>query len=214
VAYGIIDIDRIVHTLSMEKGSLCIEKGGLEAAEYLLVARFMMFSTVYLHRTVRIATAMLYRALEGAIGDGTLEPGLFADMDDEQALSVASKSAGGGKYVEALARRRLYKEICTLPRESINQAAAGKLEKRMTSELGADIIIDYPHPFFKPVGVKVLTEEGMRPISELSKLIQPLKKAEEERMRVLVLGEEKTKERFSGRIAKMISQSRSSRPGL
>ena len=39
-------------------------------------------------------------------------------------------------------------------------------------------------------GLKVSTEEGLKPISEASSLVQSLKKAEEGRMRVLVLGEE------------------------
>ncbi len=46
VAYGVIDSDRIIRTLVLKKNELCISEGGLEAAESMLVARFMMFSTV------------------------------------------------------------------------------------------------------------------------------------------------------------------------
>lgn len=190
VAYGIIDIDRIVHTLMMKDGELCIGKGGLEAAEYLLVARFMMFSTVYMHRTVRIATAILYRAVEGAIKDGALSPEGFMDMDDETALAAISRSGSGGPYANALTRRRLHKEICSFPKEGWSERKARDVESALRLELGSDIIVDYPHEFFKEVGLKVTTDEGLRPISEVSSLIQSLKRAEEARMRVLVLGEE------------------------
>ncbi len=190
VAYGIIDIDRIVHTLLMKDGGLCIGKGGLEAAEYLLVARFMMFSTVYMHRTVRIATAILYRAIEGAIKDGTLSPESFMDMDDEGALSAISGSRSGGPYAKALLGRKLYKEICSFPKEGWSENKAREMEAHLSLELGSDIIVDYPHEFFKEVGLRVSTDEGLKPISEVSSLIQSLKKAEEGRMRVLVLGEE------------------------
>jgi HD superfamily phosphohydrolase len=204
VAYGIIDIDRLVHTMAMEGGSLCIEKGGFEAAEYLLVARFMMFSTVYLHRTVRIATAMLYRALEGAIGDGTLDPEAFADMDDETALSAIGGSAKGGPYAAALSKRKLYKEVASLPREGWSGEKAEALEKELSEAVGAGILVDYPHPFFKPIELKVRYEGGLRPITELSKLVQSLKKAEEDRMKVLVLAEEETRRNKSDEIKKLL----------
>jgi HD superfamily phosphohydrolase len=196
VAYGIIDMDRIVHKLCLEEGELCIDEGGFEAAEYLLVARFMMFSTVYMHKTVRIATAMLYRAIQGSMDDGTLEPEDFLQLDDSTALSLMSRSRKGGKYAKALLDRRLYKEICSLPKESYSET----LEKDLSEKHKADILVDYPHEFFKPVGLKVRTGEGLRPMTDLSGLVQSLKKSEEERMKVLVLAEEKIKQRHGDEI--------------
>lgn len=187
VAYGIIDIDRIVHTLGMEKGHLYIEKGGLEAAEYLLVARFVMFSTVYLHKAVRIATAMLYRAIEETIEDG-YPPSEFALLDDESAMAAMLGRKGKG-YAEGLRNRRLYKEAGSLPRGSAREAK--KLEKELIGECGCDVIVDYPHAFFKPADFLVKSGEKIVSISKLSKLVQSLKKAEEDRMRVLVLADEK-----------------------
>ncbi|HSB47539.1 MAG TPA: HD domain-containing protein [Candidatus Bilamarchaeum sp.] len=190
VAYGIIDIDRIVHTLAMREGELCLSKGGLEAAEYLLVARFMMFSTVYMHHTVRIATAMLYRAMEGAIKDKSVSPEEFARMDDEQAMARLLSSPEGGRFAGALQKRRLLKEIGSFGTDELGQLDAARLEKELGQRLGSDIIVDYPHQFFKPVGLKVVTDEGLLPMLSMSKLIQSLERAEKERMRVLVLGDE------------------------
>ena len=64
VAYGRFDLDRIVSEMRLlpktdpETGDLTgvelgITEGGLHAAEALLVARYQMFSQVYLHRTRR-----------------------------------------------------------------------------------------------------------------------------------------------------------------
>lgn len=206
VAYGIIDIDRLVHTLSIEEGELCVEKGGLEAAEYLLVARFMMFSAVYLHRTVRIATAMLYRAIEGAIADGTTPPESYAELDDEGSLAAICNSPKGGPYARALLTRRLYKEVCSLPPDG--PAAAEALEKKLSSKSGEDIIVDYPHRFFKQVDFRVGTEEGLRPITSLSGLVRSLRAAEEGRMRVLVLADAETREKKGESIRKLISPGR------
>ncbi len=208
VAYGLIDIDRVVHTLSMHEGELCIGKGGLEAAEYLLVARFMMFSAVYLHRTVRIATAMLYRAMEGAISDRSVSPEKFTEMDDEEAFAAISRSRKGGPYAKALLRRQLYKEVCSLPREGWSERGARRAGIEMSKTLGCDIIVDYPHGFFKPVGFQVKTDSGLRPIAEISTLVQSLKKAEEDRLKVLVLAEETVRDSRSKEIIRLLSSRR------
>jgi hypothetical protein len=208
VAYGIIDVDRIVHTLAMEK-ELCISKGGLEAAENLLVARFMMFSTVYLHRTVRIATAMLYRAMEGAIGDGTLEPERFMELGDESALALMSSSKQGGPWANALLARRLYKETCSFPSAGWTGAGVKSLEKKLSAKFNRQIIADYPHQFFKPVAFRVKTDEGLRPITELSTLVQSLRKSEEERRRVLILTDSQTRQNQADGISKEVHAAKS-----
>jgi uncharacterized protein len=203
VAYGIIDTDRIVHTLAMEKGELCIGKGGLEAAEYLLVARFMMFSAVYMHHTVRIATAMLYKAIQGSIEDGTVEAKRFADLDDESAMALMVGSKSGGSYARALLERKLYKEVHSFPKKGWSAKQAAALGKKLSDKIGQDLIVDYPCQFFKPIEVKVQIEGKLRPLTELSSLVESLKKAEEGRMRVLVLAEAKVRDKHSERIRKL-----------
>lgn len=205
VAYGIIDIDRIVHTLCMEQGRLCIDKGGLGAAEYLLIARFMMFSTVYMHKTVRIATAMLYRAIENAIADNTVAPEKFTELDDAAALAAMSGSEKAGKYARAILERKLYKEVCSLPKGSPEDAE--KLENGLSEKFGCDIVVDYPQQFFKPAELEVKTENGLESITKLSELVQSLKKAEEERMKVLVLSDEKIRKKHGDEIRKLVGHS-------
>jgi len=207
VAYGVIDIDRIVHTLTMKDDELCIGKGGLEAAEYLLVARFMMFSTVYLHRTVRIATAMLYRALEGTIHDGEITPAQLAAMDDEEAIAALSRSASGGPYAKALSKRRLYKEVASLPKEGWDEKKAAGLEAMLAKESGFDIIVDYPRRFFKSVEFRVDTGSGLVPIITLSKLVQSLEESEEDRMKLLVLAEERIRDSEPQKIKRVLATS-------
>jgi len=212
VAYGMIDSDRIVHTLMMKEGELCIEEGGLEAAEYLLVARFMMFSAVYMHRTVRIATAMLYRAIEESIADGTLTPEQFIELDDESATAAMLRSEKGGKYTAALLNRKLLKEVCSFPKEGWDEKGARALGTSLSEKFGCEIIADYPHQFFKPAEVKVDSKDGLKPITELSGLVESLKKAEEDRMRVLVLAEKGAKEKHGEKISALVtSQARRKR---
>jgi len=207
VAYGIIDIDRLVHTMTMEEGELCITKGGLEAAEYLLVGRFMMFSAVYLHKTVRIATAMLYRAIESALDDGTISPQMLSIMDDDEAYAAMKRSEGSKRYVDALLHRRLFKEICSIPKEGWGLKRAKAVGKKVSDKIGSEIIIDYPRGFFKQVSLKVKTEDGLRQITGISKLVRSLKASEEDRLGVLVLSEAGTRDAFQERIKRLVASS-------
>jgi len=207
VAYGVIDIDRIVHTLAVENDELCVTEGGLEAAESLLVARFMMFSAVYLHKTVRIATAMLHRAIKESIEDKTIKPEEFIYMGDEVAYWRMSRSSSAKKYAEGILKRKLYKEIMPVPKKKISRETAKKLEKELSEKFDCDIMIDYPTQFSKTVELKVKTDEGLKPLTELSSLVSSLQKAEEERRRVLVLADEETRKSKGEEIRKSVLES-------
>ncbi|MCK4444370.1 MAG: HD domain-containing protein, partial [Thermoplasmata archaeon] len=65
VAHGIIDVDRLIQTLAIHHNDLVVDSKGLSALEGTFVARALMFSSVYFHKTVRIAELMLARAVEG-----------------------------------------------------------------------------------------------------------------------------------------------------
>lgn len=62
VSYGSIDVERILKTISVDdKGLLCILNKGRLALENLCIARYHMFQTVYLHKTVVAFEKMLER---------------------------------------------------------------------------------------------------------------------------------------------------------
>jgi len=207
VAYGVIDMDRLVHTVSLSGKELCVREGGLEAAESLLVARFMMFSTVYLHKTVRIATAMLQRAIRNSIEDGTIKPEEFIHMGDEVAYWRMKESKHGSEYANRILERRLHKEITAIPEEKISREDAKKLEKELNEKFGCEIIIDYPTQFSKTVELKVLKKDGkLAPLVELSDLVNSLTEAEKKRKRILVLASEEDKKKYGGSIMREISR--------
>ncbi len=187
VAYGVIDIDRIVHTLVMEGDELAIGEGGLEAAESLLIARFMMFSAVYLHHTVRIATAMLSKAITLSLEDGAVNAGDFRELTDDDAIAAMSRSKRAKPYMDGLLGRKLYKEAFSFPGSGKHGKDAEHSAKELGERLGCEVILDRPHQFSKSIGFRVKTRAGLRPITELSGLVLSLEKAEESRMRALVL---------------------------
>ena len=64
VAHGTIDGERLVHSLVLHNNQLVISRSGVPAVEGMLVARTLMYSAVYFHKTVRIAELMMARAVE------------------------------------------------------------------------------------------------------------------------------------------------------
>lgn len=68
VAYGLFDLERILHTLSTaESGGntyLCNLSKGADALENMRLSRFLMHAQVYQHHTNIIASRMLLRALD------------------------------------------------------------------------------------------------------------------------------------------------------
>lgn len=53
VAYGRIDIERILHTLALDnEGFLCVNEDGLHAAEGYIIGRYLMWATTYTHRAI------------------------------------------------------------------------------------------------------------------------------------------------------------------
>jgi len=188
VAYGVIDIDRIVHTLALEGGQLVIMEGGLEAAESLLVGRFMMFSAVYLHHTVRIATAMLGRAISHSLEDGTVIAGDFHELTDDDAITIMLRSRSAEPFVSGLLNRRLYKEVLTLsPSELRKRGDAAGIGRELGKKLGCEVLVDLPSRFTKAAGFGVKTDSGTRSINEMSDLVLSLERAGEARMKALVL---------------------------
>lgn len=203
VAYGIIDVDRIIHTLRIVDGELCIEENGLVAAESLLIARFMMFSTVYLHKTVRIAARILEQALLLAIEEDPSLPEKFLSIGDEEAMLEMRKLKKVKNYLDMLWNRKLYKEAYSLDAKKYSKKDVSELEEKLKEKTNADVLLDYPHELFKPVNFKVRsgpnshslksvdmkinTDNGLQAIDELSVLVKALKENAEKRNRILVL---------------------------
>ncbi|MCK4319150.1 HD domain-containing protein [Candidatus Micrarchaeota archaeon] len=186
VAYGIIDIERIVSTLKQENGQLILKSSGIEAAESLMIGRFLMFSAVYFHKTVRIASAMLRKAIEYGIEKG-MDPELFMKYGDDEILYVLVKE--GSEHAKKLHERRLYKVAGNFRMSKEN-------EKMLGERFGEEIIMDIPsYPPRGRIGI-----EGGGNLEELSALVNSLKEAEEKRKRILVLCKEEELEEIRGKL--------------
>ena len=69
VAHGAFDHRRLLQTIMLRGDKVVMDKKGLPALEGMLVARALMYSSVYFHKTVRIAEQMVARAVERSSKD-------------------------------------------------------------------------------------------------------------------------------------------------
>lgn len=69
VAYGRFDLDRLMHTISIDgDGQLCVEKSGMHAVEGYVVGRYLMWAVVYTHRVINAFELLIERVYQQSIG--------------------------------------------------------------------------------------------------------------------------------------------------
>lgn len=124
VAYGIIDLPYLLNTLELHNDTLAVNPKGVEAVEAVMVARSLMFSSVYYHHAVRIAETMLSRAAEESLerdimgmGDGEF----FAHLE------------GGTPYQRDIVKRLRYRQL--FKRAYVRRIPLDENEKAALAEL-------------------------------------------------------------------------------
>lgn len=202
VAYGIIDVNRIINCLKFYEKNLVINEGGLEAVEKLLIARNMMHQTVYRHHTKRIAERMFSRAYEYAKEDLTIER--LSEMDDCDLLNFL-ESKGNNPYIkEMLIRiknRNLFKRFYVAKYEEIGEIFYKdveedtiKFERRICDALNIPydyLLVDLPEIRLKEYDAMILLNDKIYKIDEISELAKALKQTEISRLTVCIYTDEK-----------------------
>jgi len=201
VAYGIIDLDRIVNTITLHHGEMMVEKRGISALEGMLVARSLMYSSVYFHKTSRIAEGMLCRAGEH-LTDSELET-VWKMSDGEVLRFMMERGGKAGELAKRLRFRRLYKSAFRLDsemlsgedddsgqmREFVRNLADERERRKMESELErranappGTVLVDVPdpglvlsEPRLKRTDINVLGERP-EPLSAISSLARALQR--------------------------------------
>jgi HD superfamily phosphohydrolase len=224
VAYGVIDLDRLLDTVEIFNGDLAIDKGGLSAVEGMLVARTLMFSSVYFHKTVRIAELMLAKAVE--MLDPTDVGSLFR-MTDSTLLS--DLTARRGYFQEVATRikyRRLFKKAYALPALDVPEDDWGaidemgrmdrrrKLEEEIASRAGTEpgnVIIDVPShelPISEPrislTDIRVIDGGRVRLLPRVSSIAQSLQNRRVHEWAVMVASPAEDRERVARAAAKVL----------
>ena len=196
VGYGIIDLDRLINTIEIRENLLVVNERGLRAVEGLLVARFLMIPTVYLHHASRIADAMFLKATEVAIEQGELDFEELIKMDDYQVMNFFRTSKGYvGEIGERFDQRRLFKKVLVKGwhdltpslrerilalREDVKRLS--QIEREMAEDAGVDygyVLLDVPpEPSYRELDALIAQGERIKRIEEVSPLVGVLKVAQ------------------------------------
>jgi uncharacterized protein len=162
VPYGEIDVDRLLHSLTMVSDPATgapvvglVEKG-LAALESLLFAKYQMYRNVYWHHAVRSATAMYKRLVDDALRGGVIEERELAGFTDEGLLHRLEERAPS-TLLDALRNRRLHKRVFELSAAELpagrgdwiaaDRAQVLDAEDALARELGVApgaVLLDYP----------------------------------------------------------------------
>lgn len=201
VAYGIVDLDRIINTMEIKDNSLVISERGLRAVEALLVARFLMIPTVYLHHASRIADAMFLKAIERAIEEG-LDYKMLYKMDDYDVQNLFRSSEGYVRDIgRMLDRRELFKKAFVKSWSDFDDELRNKMislrenpkdwreiEEAVAKECGLKkgyVILDIPPiPEYGEMDAKIHKDGMLLRLEEESPLVRILREAQKEQWSV------------------------------
>jgi HD superfamily phosphohydrolase len=187
VPHGVQDVDFALAELRALPAGLGVTRKGLTAVESILFSKYLMYRSVYWHKTVRIATAMIKKAVLLALEAGALRPGELYGLDDQEFFALAARNSFPPlELADRVARRRLFKQVASRPLDPADPAHArlATLPARLAAEqaiareaarvLGRpvpdwSIIIDIPEPISFEIDLPVLEagEAGnSRPFAE------------------------------------------------
>ena len=188
VAYGMIDTGRLIHSIKLED-NLIIESKGLQAAESALIARYLMYPSVYQHHTTRIINSMFRRCMKWLFEVGSVDPKTLYQYDDADIVSIARTHEGKIKdVINRLDNRDLFKKVFSIklsdleePKDvfKINESKIKKIELEIAEDLGSPpdyTMIDIPeYPFFNEMRTLISVGNEYVKLNEISSLVSALK---------------------------------------
>ena len=190
VAYGVIDTERIISNLKLER-ELILDIKGVQAAESALTARYLMYPSVYQHHTTRIINAMFRRCLRDLINQDSLDPKDMYKYDDADMISICRHSEGlSREMMEKIDNRNLLKRAKVLPVNLFEEPEKiFKIEKedllKAEEEISEDFNLnrDYAilniaeYPRFEEMKTLVEFGDKLYHLSEISSIVDALNNA-------------------------------------
>ena len=182
VPYGAQDVDHILSRVHPhpERG-VDIDSRGISGVESLLFSKYLMYRTVYWHRFVRSATAMVKKAILGGLESELITGKELYNLDDQGLFTLAEKlDRPLFTLVDSVRSGRLFTVAAEIP---FDESAYGKLlflkeRSHMEESLAAEysslfgkrlekdaLIIDLPEPVSFECGLFVTDENCFFPDS-------------------------------------------------
>ena len=148
--YRLIDSLRILPTTDYATDSdstppvtLGLEEGGIRSAEALLLARYQMFSQVYLHPVRRVYDLHLKDFLREWLPQGTFttQPDEFLELSDVEVLAaIRTKSNNESDAATRIAKRQHFKVAYSRNPEDqrLNLESSDRIFQALTKEFGEE----------------------------------------------------------------------------
>ncbi len=176
VPYGVQDLDYALNQIIPNGyNGIALEESGVSAVENILFSKYLMYRAVYWHRTVRVATAMVKKAVFLGLRDGAIQPEDLYGLDDQLFFS----RVGGIAYepfqlIRGVAERALLKPVATIPFDpsrSAHQALQRQefrstLEEQISGDLGVapwEVILDLPDAISFEADIPIIGPDGPCP---------------------------------------------------
>ncbi|MGL4987439.1 MAG: HD domain-containing protein [Treponemataceae bacterium] len=157
VPYGIQDTDYIFSQLvPHKKKGISLDSSSILAVENLLFSKYMMYRSVYWHKYVRIATAMMKKTLFAALNQHIITPEQLYACTDEDVLNLLKNKNFAEQFcVESLYNQKLYHIISEEPfdeknpehKKLENLTYRTQAEEELSKKLGKkpyEVVIDIP----------------------------------------------------------------------
>lgn len=190
VAYGIIDYERIISNINLNK-HLSLDIKGVQAAEGALVSRYFMYPSVYQHHTTRIVNSMFRRGLKKLIDSGVINENDMYKYDDADIIGIFRNSESYPKEImERLDNRNIFKRVKTIRLDNFKTPEKlYKIENKELRKAEEEIAMDYDidkdyvilniaeYPRFDEMKTEVSVDGKLYPLTEISNIIAALSKA-------------------------------------
>lgn len=224
VSYGMIDSQRFFQTIQIHNDDLAIDRKGVGVVENVLMARALMYSSVYFHKTVRIAELMLSKSLE-LIPE--ISPFEYFKMNDGELFSDLSKKNQYQKeIVIRLKYRQLFKQAYELPAYKKNNTHTKilkdlenpKKREQKEREIAEDlhipegyIIIDVPEqdllqaePRIQETNISIINDEDIKPLQDYTPVGEAIRMRAIPDWAVMIITDEQYRDNVSNHAAHLL----------
>ncbi|MCL2411465.1 MAG: HD domain-containing protein [Treponema sp.] len=184
VPYGAQDVDFILSRLYPDQHrGVNIDSRLIPNVEAVLFSKYLMYRTVYWHKQVRAATAMVKKALINSLESGDITGEDLYDLDDMSLFSLikskdSSKQKLSSNLIDAVREGRIFITAAEISskdtgfsnpkntflfdvsrRKQLEEKAASLLIKDGLDIKSEDIIIDIPEPVSFETGLHIIDEK-------------------------------------------------------
>ncbi len=224
VAYGMIDTERFLQTLIINNNILAVKRKGVGVVENILMARGLMYSSVYFHKTVRIAELMLSRAIEMLPDTQPLE--LFKMTDSELINNLNKMGSFQHEIATSIKYRKLFKQAYAISLSNLNKdeleivkqledVDLRKKKERQFEEIlkipEGHIIIDIPskelhqtEPRINQTNISIVDDDEIRSLDDFTPVAKAIRSRAITDWVVMIVTDEKYRELVSDNAGKIL----------